>query len=153
MIAAAERLGGLRLEQVVEQRRAGRPEQHDIGELPQVRRLGHDAQAGSLRRRRAACRSATGTAAAPPTIAPDCDASARTSDGAGELERGQHGSSAGAPSVAPTRSASSALSSPPSVPMPAIWPKRRLAVRGSNRSLDTSQNPEASSGPAQEMCR
>ena len=60
---------------------------------------------------------------------------------------------AATPNSAPTRSASSALSSPPSVPAPAIWPKRRLAVRGSKRSLAISQNPDPSSGPTPEMCR
>jgi len=47
----------------------------------------------------------------------------------------------------------SALSSPPTVPAPAIWPKRCFAVRGSNRSLAISQNPDASSGPAPDTCR
>ena len=31
--------------------------------------------------------------------------------------------------------------------MPAIWPKRRFAVRGSKRSVAISQKPEPSSGP------
>jgi hypothetical protein len=35
----------------------------------------------------------------------------------------------------------------------AICPKRRLAVRGSNRSLATSQNPDPSIGPTPEICR
>ena len=34
-----------------------------------------------------------------------------------------------------------------------FWPNRRLAVRGSKRSLEISQNPEPSSGPRPEMWR
>jgi hypothetical protein len=51
------------------------------------------------------------------------------------------------------RSATIALTKPPSVPPPAICPKRCRAERGSKRSLTISQNPEASSGPAAEICR
>ena len=57
------------------------------------------------------------------------------------------------PNAAATRSANTALSSPPSVPAPAIRPRCLLAVRGSNRSLTISQNPEPRRGPSAEMCR
>ena len=46
---------------------------------------------------------------------------------------------AGAPNHAAARSATTALTRPPSVPAPAICPKRRFAVCGSNRSLAISQ--------------
>ena len=52
-----------------------------------------------------------------------------------------------------TRSESRPPASPPSVPAPAIWPKCRFAVRGSNRSLAISQNPEPSIGPMPEIWR
>ena len=60
---------------------------------------------------------------------------------------------AGAPSVAATRSESRAPRSPPTVPAPVICPNRRLAVRGSKRSVAISQNAEVSKGPIAEVCR
>ena len=60
---------------------------------------------------------------------------------------------AGTPNSAATRSVASALTRPPSVPAPAIWPNRFLAVRGSNRSLAISQKPDAEQRAGAEMCR
>ena len=148
MIAAAEGLDRLGLEQVVDQSGARRAEQDQRGKMPEVRRLGDDAQAGAGRfaaghRRRARRR-------------PPLQRRGRVAD---EPRRRQtaapRGAAAsnGAPNTTATRSATRALSSPPSVPAPAIWPNRFLAVRGSNRSLAISQKPDASSGPAPDMCR
>ena len=52
VFAAPEGLDRLDLEEIVEQRGAGRAEQDQRGEIPQVRRLGDDAEAGARGRRR-----------------------------------------------------------------------------------------------------
>ena len=54
IVAASEGVDRLRLEQIVDERRAGRPQEHKRRERPQVRRLAQDAQRGSRGCRRGA---------------------------------------------------------------------------------------------------
>ena len=115
-VAGSDRFDSLHLEQIVEQRGARGAQQDQDHEMPQMRRLRNDPETRSRRRGAAVQRSkllAFGgrlCAGGEPRKQPRRQ----------ELKAARTSSMAGAPSIAATRSETSAPRRPPSVPAPVI---------------------------------